>query len=88
MQIGQSRQIMVVRALCQLAGNQRSEHLHEMLWAYPEDYTHIANCPVRRIDIIWQGDEIQVYEKLHKRTIKLQQEIPSYVKEIIQKHLA
>jgi hypothetical protein len=33
-------------------------------WAYPEDYHHIAMRQIRRIDLIWQGDEIDTYEKL------------------------
>lgn len=57
-------------------------------WAYPEDYTHIATLPIRRVDVIWAGDEIKVYEKLRERTLQLQKDIPSYVKEIIEKHLS
>ncbi|MDY0096184.1 MAG: HNH endonuclease, partial [Candidatus Vecturithrix sp.] len=32
-------------------------------WAYPENYSHIAMKPIRRIDLLWQGDEIAAYEK-------------------------
>ena len=33
-------------------------------WAYPENYTHIAMCQVRRIDLLWEGDDIEIYERL------------------------
>ena len=56
-------------------------------WAYPEDYIHIAMRQVRRLDIMWTGDEVEVYERLKKKTAELQQEIPGYVKKIIEKNL-
>jgi len=56
-------------------------------WAYPEDYRHIAMRQVRRADIIWTGDEVRVYERLKKRTLELQKDIPGYIKEIIERHL-
>ncbi|MBI5971042.1 MAG: HNH endonuclease [Deltaproteobacteria bacterium] len=56
-------------------------------WAYPEDYTHIAMRPARRLDIMWVGAEVEVYDRLKKKTEKLQQEMPAYVKKIIEKNL-
>ena len=56
-------------------------------WAYPENYTHIAMRPLRRIDLIWSGEEVSIYEKLKQKTIQLQKEIPNYVKEIIEKQI-
>jgi hypothetical protein len=56
-------------------------------WAYPEDYEHIAMCQIRRVDIIWSGDEVNVYEKLKKRTQELQKNIPEFIKEILKKNL-
>lgn len=56
-------------------------------WAYPDSYSHIALKSIRRLDIMWVGDEIKIYEKLHRRAKELQKEMPSYVKEIISKVL-
>ncbi|MEI7946948.1 MAG: HNH endonuclease signature motif containing protein [bacterium] len=56
-------------------------------WAYPEDYSHIAMRAARRMDIMWQGSEIDVYDRLKKKTEELQQEMPAYVKKIIEKNL-
>ena len=56
-------------------------------WAYPEGYIHIAMRQVRRLDIMWTGDEVEVYERLKKKTAELQQEIPGYVKKIIERNL-
>lgn len=41
----------------------------------------------RRTDIMWTGDEISVYERLKKRTLELQKDIPGYIKEIVEKHV-
>jgi len=56
-------------------------------WAYPENYTHIAMRPARRLDIMWMGAEVEVYDRLKKKTEELQQEMPAYVKRIIERNL-
>jgi hypothetical protein len=56
-------------------------------WASPEEYTHIAMRQMRRLDILWTDDEVAVYDRLKKKTEELQQEIPAYVKKIIERNL-
>jgi hypothetical protein len=56
-------------------------------WAFPEDYDHIAMRQARRVDILWTGEEISIYEQLKERTRELQEELPGYIKQIIEKHL-
>jgi hypothetical protein len=56
-------------------------------WAFPEDYVHVAMRQARRVDIMWTGEEISVYDRLKKRTLELQKDIPAYIKEIIEKHV-
>jgi hypothetical protein len=56
-------------------------------WAYPENYNHIAMQQVRRIDLIWKGDEIEIYERLQQQAISLNKEIPELVKEIIAREI-
>ena len=56
-------------------------------WAYPEDYTHIAMRQARRLDIMWTDAEVAVYDLLKKKTEELQQEMPAYVKKIIERNL-
>jgi predicted DNA-binding protein len=41
----------------------------------------------RRVDIMWTGDEVTVYDRLRKRTLELQKEILAYIKEIIERHI-
>jgi hypothetical protein len=56
-------------------------------WAYPENYVHIAMRQVRRVDLLWEGDDIKVYETLKQRAIALDKELPVFVKEIIEREL-
>lgn len=37
---------------------------------------------------MWTGDEVTVYDRLKKRTMELQKEIPTYIKEIIERHIS
>ena len=33
-------------------------------WAFPEDYLHIATQQLRRTDVVWQGADVAVHERL------------------------
>jgi len=54
-------------------------------WAYPEDYSHVAMRQVRRADLIWQGKEVEQYERLKSDAKESGQTIPEFVKQIIEK---
>lgn len=54
-------------------------------WAYPENHSHIAMQEVRRVDLLWQANEISVYEQLKAEARESDQEIPAFVKAIIKK---
>lgn len=66
----------------------KPEICRKCYWAFPESYEHIAMRPVRRADILWSEWEVEDYERLKQRTEQLQKNIPGYVKEIINAHLA
>ena len=54
-------------------------------WAYPENYNHVAMRQIRRIDLVWQGEEVGQYEKLKTDAAKSGLEIPQFVKEVLAK---
>ena len=56
-------------------------------WAYPENYTHIAMQQIRRIDLMWQGEDIEMYERLRQQAIRLGKDIPNFIKEIIEREI-
>jgi len=65
----------------------KAEICRKCYWAYPDDYSHVAMREARRADILWTGAEVESYDKLKRRTLELQKNIPGYVKEIIEMHL-
>jgi len=55
-------------------------------WAYPESYTHIATRDIRRLDLLWSGEEIADYDRLVEEAGKVQDEAPEYVKNVLRNH--
>ncbi len=56
-------------------------------WANPEDYLHIALRETRRLDLVWEGDEVKTYQRLKRKAQEARAEMPSYVKRVISQHV-
>lgn len=56
-------------------------------WAYPENYMHVAMRQLRRIDLMWEGKNIEIYEKLKQQAVRLNKEVPEFIKEIIEREI-
>ena len=55
-------------------------------WAFPENYSHIATVEVRRIDILFVGDdEVATYERVKARSKEENLAIPEFVKRVLKK---
>ena len=52
-------------------------------WAFPDDYTHVAMTEVRRLDVLWAGEEIEQYEALRRAASREGQPMPDYVKSVL-----
>lgn len=52
-------------------------------WAYPESYTHIATRDIRRLDLLWAGEEVAHYDLLVKEAEKVRKDTPEYVKSVL-----
>ena len=50
------------------------------LWASPEDYSHIALSPSRRVELVWRDDEVAVYERLKGEAATAGIELVAYLK--------
>ncbi len=66
--------------------SKRKEICMKCYWANPEDYVHVALKDVRRLDVIWEGGEVKIYEQLKLKADQLKCKIPDYVKKIIAEH--
>jgi len=42
---------------------------------------------VRRIDLLWEGNEIEIYERLKEMSVRLEKELPELIKEIIEREI-
>ena len=56
-------------------------------WAFPESYTHVAMRQLRRLDIVWSGEEISEYDRLAEAADSDGQGLPEFVKAVIRRHL-
>ena len=36
-------------------------------WAYPENYKHVAMAQIRRLDLLWTGNEVTEFDRLDER---------------------
>lgn len=49
-------------------------------WAKPENYKHIAVRQIRRVEIVWANEEIELYDKLQAKAEQMNITFPEYVK--------
>ena len=54
-------------------------------WGHPEQYTHIALVEMRKVELIWQGTEICIFEQLAQLAPPLS--IADYIKQLLKQHL-
>jgi 5-methylcytosine-specific restriction endonuclease McrA len=57
-------------------------------WANPPTYTHIAMRPLRRIDLVWSGNEVHDYEQLKALSDDQTLDLPDYLKQILHTYLS
>lgn len=55
-------------------------------WGNPNYYAHIALQKIRRLVIVWQGDEIKFFEALKEEAEAGKLQLPEHLKSIIEKH--
>ena len=54
-------------------------------WAFPENYEHVAMRQVRRLDVLWQGNEVKNYERIKHLADDLSMDLPGFVKDVLDK---
>lgn len=50
------------------------------LWASPEAYTHIAQTPSRRVELVWTGDDVAAFERVRQAAQAAGVDIATYIK--------
>ena len=56
-------------------------------WASPEEYQHVAMRDIRRLDLVWQEEEVRHYDRLRRSARECGEELPDFVKDLLQKSL-
>ncbi len=56
-------------------------------WAYPQKYNHIAEKNLRRLDLVWLGEEVGDYDTILLESKKQFTFLPAYVKDVLKKHV-
>lgn len=54
-------------------------------WAYPENHTHVALQPVRRVDLLWQGASTAQYDRLKSDAAAAGMPVPEFVKDVLRR---
>lgn len=74
---------------CEHCTNWQTEKKKEIClscyWAFPDNYNHVAMRQVRRLDLMWQGKEIEKYDTLKSHARKAGMTIPDFVKKVLAK---
>lgn len=52
-------------------------------WAFPETYQHIATQQVRRTDIVWQGKDVEVYDRIAIEAQKRGITVADYIRGLV-----
>jgi hypothetical protein len=52
-------------------------------WANPTDYQHVATIQIRRADVSWRGEEVPIYDRLRRASLKAGQSVPEVIKQAI-----
>lgn len=54
-------------------------------WANPEEYEHVATRNIRRLDVTWDENEVNVYDELQEHAEESDTAMPDFVKAILKK---
>ncbi len=56
-------------------------------WASPEDYSHVAMRQVRRLDVVWEGQEVTDFAKMAEAAKDQELTMPDFVKRALRRAL-
>lgn len=49
-------------------------------WAFPENYSHIATEEIRRADLVFQGEEVAIFDSLAEQADQSGQPVADFIK--------
>jgi 5-methylcytosine-specific restriction endonuclease McrA len=88
---------MLVRSSCNRAKSWSCEHClnwaekrdpdicQSCYWASPMNYPHVAMRDIHRLAMVWQNNEARQYDKVKKMADVAEEDMPTFVKELLQR---
>jgi len=52
-------------------------------WARPESYAHVATKELRRLDLVWAGDEVTDFDRLKVQAARVNANMPDFVRALL-----
>ena len=60
---------------------------NQCYWGNPDNYLHIALRTIRRLDILWEENEIKSYDRLKNLAEQEKTPLPDFVKRVLEKNM-
>lgn len=70
-----------------LLGKRLESACQTCYWAYPLQYEHIAMQQIRRVDVVWTGQEVDDHAKLAELATYAEQNLPDFVKDALRRRI-
>lgn len=64
-----------------------SEICMDCYWAQPEAYKHVALKDIRRLDIVWTDQDVEVYDRLNQQAKASGRSVSGHVKDLLGRKL-
>lgn len=93
----QPQGFMLLCGACQRRKSWSCEHCHNWTnekdesvcarcyWASPEDYSHLAGKPQRRVELVWSDSDVAAFERLVREAKKSQLSLQEWLKQRLQR---
>ena len=69
------------------AAQKQIEFCMKCYWGNPSNYDHIALQEIRRLELVWQDDEIKYFKALQKEAEESNLQLSQHIKSLIERHL-
>ena len=64
-------------------GAKEVEVCQSCFWAFPENYSHIATEQIRRVDLVFQGEDVAVFDSLVDQAKQSGKPVPDHIKALL-----
>jgi len=66
-----------------LTGPRDAEVCRTCYWGNPEDYSHISLRQMRRVDLVWDAEEIGDHDRMSRLTMEAGEGLADFIKRLL-----